>query len=263
MRAQPNYSAPALEKGLDILEALAASPEAMTLSTLAKAMERGTNEIFRMVNLLEERHFIRRDSSGAYGLSLKLFSIAHSHDPVRQLIEAAQPAMRELTQATSESCHLSVLEGHELVVLSVVECARPVRLTIAIGSRFEAFQTVSGRALLGALPEERRTAILAGSPGFQTLKQPARKKAMDSISAESRGPALTARNETVAGVLDAAVAFGNPDEGIHAAVAVSALHFPGEGGDPAGFVAALRRCAAQIVTSAGLSLDCTAAGGMI
>ncbi len=55
----PNrYSAPALEKGLDILEALAQTDGGYTLNELAQALGRNVNEIFRMVMTLQHRGYI-------------------------------------------------------------------------------------------------------------------------------------------------------------------------------------------------------------
>ena len=55
------YSAPALEKGLDIIELLADHPEGLSLVELGRALGRTTNEIFRMVHVLLERGYLQRE----------------------------------------------------------------------------------------------------------------------------------------------------------------------------------------------------------
>ncbi|MEA3094160.1 MAG: hypothetical protein QOJ04_5502, partial [Caballeronia sp.] len=52
------YSAPALEKGLDIIELLASHPEGLSLADLGKTLGRTTAEIFRMVVTLETRGYL-------------------------------------------------------------------------------------------------------------------------------------------------------------------------------------------------------------
>jgi hypothetical protein len=47
------YAAPALDKGLDILEVLADAAQGMTLNGIAKVLNRTTSEIFRMVVTLQ------------------------------------------------------------------------------------------------------------------------------------------------------------------------------------------------------------------
>ena len=132
----PDYSVPALEKGLEILEALSASSEPLTLSGLASVLRRKNNEIFRMLNLLERRGYVLRDDSGGYRLSLRIFQLAHTQSAVEKLIHAAMPPLRELSALTGESCHLSVLEGAEIVVLARVESSQPLQQLQPV--RFEA-----------------------------------------------------------------------------------------------------------------------------
>jgi DNA-binding IclR family transcriptional regulator len=68
-----NYSVPALEKGLDILEKLAASPVAQSLSEMACKLGRTSSELFRMLNILERRGYLEKDpASGKYTLTLRL-----------------------------------------------------------------------------------------------------------------------------------------------------------------------------------------------
>lgn len=251
MLRKPDYSVPALEKGLNILEALSACPSPLTLSALARMLKRGNNEIFRMLNFLEERRYILRDDAGAYRLSLRLFQIAHAHNPVRSLIEAAEPAMRELVSATSESCHLSVLEGAEIIVLSSVECPLPVRLSIAVGARFDAVKTISGRALLASLPETQRVNLLGESPVFRGMSEAEKKKFHASLVSSANRGGSTASNETVAGVVDAAVTVGNPDSGIHAAIAISALTSTRDRRNAEEFLKPLEACAKKINITLG------------
>ena len=53
------YSAPALEKGLDVLELLSREDEGLTVSVIAKRLSRSVSELFRMLVVLEQRGYIR------------------------------------------------------------------------------------------------------------------------------------------------------------------------------------------------------------
>jgi DNA-binding IclR family transcriptional regulator len=55
------YFAPALEKGLDVLEALAVARTPQTLAQLARTLNRTSSELFRMIDALEKRFYIIRD----------------------------------------------------------------------------------------------------------------------------------------------------------------------------------------------------------
>src|SRR5688500_8938654 len=84
MHTQRKYRAPALERGLEIVELLASASSPMNLTEICAQLGRNPNELFRMMQVLEKRHFIqRRDSMGAYELTDKIFelAIAQTHGP--------------------------------------------------------------------------------------------------------------------------------------------------------------------------------------
>ena len=100
----PSYYVPALEKGLDILECLAAQGVPLTQAQIARSICRGANELCLMLTKLERSGYIRRDPlTGAYGLTLRLFELSHTHSPLQGLLRAAAAQMRALTEEIRES----------------------------------------------------------------------------------------------------------------------------------------------------------------
>src|SRR3546814_1951398 len=61
--ARTTYSAPALEKGLEIIELLAAERRPMSTRAIAERLGRSKGEIFRVVFVLVERGYLRRDAA--------------------------------------------------------------------------------------------------------------------------------------------------------------------------------------------------------
>ncbi len=254
MSIKPRYTVPALEKGLDILEKLSVSPTPLTLTSLSKAVGRANGEIFRMVNILEARGYVCRDESGAYALSLRLFQIAHAQNTVSQLLDSARGPMRALSNDSGESCHLSVIEGAEIVILARHEAPRPVRLVVEVGGRFSAIHTVSGRMLLAGYTLAARERILDASAEFKKLSKAEREELQQSLESIAIAGCATAKGESVAGVDDAAVGIGSPDTGVHAAVAISALNFRSKTPRQSKLISLLRKCAAEINQNASLPL---------
>ena len=77
IEAAEKYSAPALSKGLDILELLATQSAGMKKSDIAKSLNRSVSEIFRMLAVLVERNYVSVDeASEHYSLTLKNFEIS-------------------------------------------------------------------------------------------------------------------------------------------------------------------------------------------
>ena len=94
------YRAPALDKGLDILELLAGIDGGLTQAEIAKRLQRSPNEFYRMLDRLVRRGYVTRLDGDHYSLTLKLFGLAQLHAPVRRLVSYATPLMRELAAGT-------------------------------------------------------------------------------------------------------------------------------------------------------------------
>ncbi|WP_328517746.1 helix-turn-helix domain-containing protein [Devosia algicola] len=67
------YRAPALDKGLDIIELLAETDDGLSQAEIAKALGRSPNEIYRMLERLVRRNYVRRTVEDRYEITLKLF----------------------------------------------------------------------------------------------------------------------------------------------------------------------------------------------
>jgi len=254
MPKAPHYPVPALEKGLDIIETLAAVAVPQSLSELAVRMDRSTSELFRMLNCLELRGYIRRDEvSGKYGLTLRLYSLAHAHSVTEKLLRAARLPMQALTEKVRESCHLSVLERGKLLVVGQQESPERVRLSIEVGGVFDPVQTASGRLLLSYLDETARSEVLRESPTGRLLGGRALSAWQEKLAQMRQQGISTAESETIEGVRDLAVVVGNPTLGITAALAVTRLLRRGQRGDEAALVAAMQTAATGITRAMGLA----------
>ena len=98
------YRAPALDKGLDILELLAAVDGGLTQAEIAKRLGRSPNEFYRMLDRLVKRGYVTRIDGDRFSLTLKLFGLAQLHAPPRRLASFAVPVMRhDLSDAVIDS----------------------------------------------------------------------------------------------------------------------------------------------------------------
>src|SRR5688572_7093112 len=110
------YRAPALEKGLDVLELLAEEKTPLNLSAISQKLGRSSGELFRMLQVLEYKGFITSAENGAgYVLTNKLFALAMAQAPVRTLVETALPIMRKLASDIGQSCHITVASEDQIV----------------------------------------------------------------------------------------------------------------------------------------------------
>jgi DNA-binding IclR family transcriptional regulator len=142
------YSAPALSKGLDILEFLAKEAQAQKKADIARALDRSISEIFRMLVVLEQREYVAFDTyTERYSLTTKLFEISHQHPPIRRISSIAGEAMQRLAQRINQSAHLAILSDEHVLVIAQVNSPGNNVTSVRLGARIPIFQTASGAVL--------------------------------------------------------------------------------------------------------------------
>jgi len=155
------YAAPALEKGLDILELLAAVSDALTHSEIAARLGRSVPEIFRMLVCLEERGYISRmGPDERYQLTLKLFEIVHQHRPLQRLITQARPLVQRVASETGQSCHLAMLNNAEVVIVAQADAPGNMGFSVRPGANIDLLNTASGHVILAFQSDEVRSRAL-------------------------------------------------------------------------------------------------------
>jgi DNA-binding IclR family transcriptional regulator len=151
------YRAPALEKGLEILEFLAPRTRAMKLSEISAGLERSKSEIFRMLQVLEQRQYLGRPAGEeGYVLTNRLFLLGMEHPPVKGLMETAMPVMHRLAEQILQPCHLAIPSEELIVVVARVESPGDVGFVVRVGHRRPIPQSTSGLVLLAFQPEDTR-----------------------------------------------------------------------------------------------------------
>jgi DNA-binding IclR family transcriptional regulator len=144
------YRAPALEKGLDVLELLAQQRDPLSMSQISASLDRSLSELFRMVQILQYRGYVQpsRDGEGLV-LTDKLFTLGMTRAPTRSLLEAALPVMRRLAQAIGQSCHLVIASGDQIVVVARVETPGELGFSLRLGYRRPFVLSTAGLVFYG------------------------------------------------------------------------------------------------------------------
>jgi DNA-binding IclR family transcriptional regulator len=151
------YRAPALEKGLDVIELLAAGKSPLNLAAISQQLGRSSGELFRMLQVLEFKGFITTADNGAgYVLTDKLFALAMARAPVRSLVETALPIMRKLAQDIGQSCHIAIASEDQIVVITRIERPGDLGFSVRIGYRREIVRATSGLVLFAYQNDEVR-----------------------------------------------------------------------------------------------------------
>ncbi|WP_322963441.1 IclR family transcriptional regulator [Sphingomonas fuzhouensis] len=149
------YRAPALEKGLDILELLAAEEHPLTMSAIVTRLGRSTGELFRMIQVLEHRGYVAQGPDG-YVMTPRLFHLGLKRPPVRSLMEQALPEMRLLADQIGQSCYLAIPSGAASSVIARMEANTSVGFSVRVGYRRLLHETSSGLILYAFQPDDTR-----------------------------------------------------------------------------------------------------------
>lgn len=202
-RSKARYAAPALEKGLDVLELLAEEPHALSLQEIAQRLKRSPSELYRMLDVLTRRGYLARRPDTSYVLTLLLFELAHRHAPMDRLLDVAMPHMQALAGQTGQANHLCVHHDTRLVVLARMEPPEPMSASFRQGAHFPFHDDrVSARVISAFQPDDRLEQHLDELLSGEKAK-PARRREL-----EKRLRAVRARgydegpSDTVSGVVD-------------------------------------------------------------
>ena len=141
------YSAPALEKGLDILEVLCQSETGLTHKEIARRLGRSVSELYRMLNCLVRRNYVA-NYNDTYSITTKLFQLSQVHPPTHRLLTEAMPILQELSRQVSFSCDLRVYNKGAQTVIASMQTPTGIGFATRVGSEIEVAPSASGRVLV-------------------------------------------------------------------------------------------------------------------
>lgn len=160
------YRAPALDKGLDILEILAVQPGGMTRGEIVKAIGKSPSEIYRMIERLVARNYVSRSIEGdRYALTMKLFHIGAAYPPMQRLVRRTQSLMDNFAIRSMQAIHLVVPDMGQAHVVARASSRATWEFRLRVGAVLGLLETSSGQTLLAFQDEEHAARMLQSAPG--------------------------------------------------------------------------------------------------
>ena len=152
-------------RAFGVLEQIGRAEGPMSLDELTQAMGLPKPTVFRILNMLQEAHLLRKDSmSKRYTAGPRLTAFGmdlwRSHALRAPWRQALEQAVREV----GESCNLTVLENNRVLYLDRVETDRPLRLHLQPGTRVPLHCTASGKLFLAAMAPHELEHWLRSTP---------------------------------------------------------------------------------------------------
>lgn len=251
--AEGRYRAPALDKGLDILEVLSGQARGLTRAEIVKALGLSPSQIYRMLERLVARGYVARlDGGDRYALTMRMFLLATRHPPLRRLLAEAQPLMDEFSGRIGQSCHLVVPERGAGIVVAQASPIGHWEFRARLGAQLDLFTTSSGLTLLAF----QDPADILQTLGCWGVGDPAHRLAgLDAHLAEVRAQgARIGPSGQMAGVTDISVPVLGPGGVAVAALTCAFIAHPdaAQGHDCDRALAALHGAASALAAAEGL-----------
>lgn len=153
----------ALDKALDVLQAIGATANGISQAELAKQVPLPRTTLYRIIATLVERGMIRRDPTRkVYRLGFNYLEMVRNAYLEPDLVAAASEELRALRDLTGETSYLAVLDGNQVLSLERCDGAHTQRSAASLGQGKPVYCTGQGKAILSALTTTARDEVLKG-----------------------------------------------------------------------------------------------------
>jgi DNA-binding IclR family transcriptional regulator len=158
---RPGYLVPAVDKAIQILEALKVQGSERSLSELAEATGSHKSSVQKILVTLRHHGIVERDEgTKRYSLGLTLADYGRVALNNLDIRRSVRPVLKELMEYSGETAVLGVLQGTQVVIADKREPPTHIRVSPFVGWRVPATCNCIGRALLAWLPQSRIDDIL-------------------------------------------------------------------------------------------------------
>jgi len=148
-----------LERGLSVLRAFGRDNPQMTLSEMAEVTGLSPAAARRCLNTLVKLGYVAKHHR-YFLLRPEVMSFASAYLDSMSLGELVRPHLQAVRDETGDSSSLAVLSGYDILYLVHVSTNRMVRLAAGVGTRYPAYATSLGRAMLAFESEAVRSHYL-------------------------------------------------------------------------------------------------------
>jgi IclR family pca regulon transcriptional regulator len=142
-----------LEKGLAIIEAFGICNRPITLSEAAKITGHSRAAARRSLLTLQSLGYVQSDGK-YFRLAPRVLRLGYAYVSSTTLSKIVQPTLEAVSERTSESSSMSVLDGSDVVFLARAATRRSLSNGLGLGARLPAHCAATGRVLLAALPPD-------------------------------------------------------------------------------------------------------------
>jgi len=161
---------PAASRALDILELFLDDP-LLSAGDIVNRLGLPRTTVHELLGTLVDRSYLVQvpGQPVRYQLGVRLFQLGSAFAQQFDLARESQRVANEIAAACSETVHVAVLEGRDVIYIARVDSTHPVRMVSAVGKRLPAHCTGIGKMLLSDLSPEAFVALYPRSSALPTL----------------------------------------------------------------------------------------------
>ncbi|MGW4335939.1 IclR family transcriptional regulator [Rhodococcus koreensis] len=146
-------TAPALRRGLDVLELLADEDAGLRVPEITQRLDLPRASTHELVNTLVDRGYLNLSKeTGRVTLGVNALRLGAGYERGLDVATVGRECATEVAAECRETVQIVVRDGADAVFIVRIDSTRSVRLVSHVGSRIPASCTAGGKMLLAALP---------------------------------------------------------------------------------------------------------------
>ncbi len=156
-------------RAFELLRAVAAAPEGLSLSQLATQLGLSKSTIHGLIRALVQAGALDQDLERRhYTLGSTIADLAFNSWNYLEIHESAQPVLDELCRKIGESVFLGILSRRRGVIVATAEADKPLKISSPPGTTIPLMAGAVGKIFLARLEEEHVRRVIAekGLPAY-------------------------------------------------------------------------------------------------
>jgi DNA-binding IclR family transcriptional regulator len=193
-------AAPAVDRAIRVLDALAASRQPIGLAELSRELDLPKSSVLAICSSLASRSMVERSEDGRYQLGIHLVDLSNAYISSANLVRGFAGAATQVPLLAHETLVLSVLDGGDAMFLARRHAGGSI--WYQVGARLPAHCTATGKAQLSTLPPDVVERLLPPPLAQSTPKSindPAKLRA-DLAATRTRGYAIDNEESRIGGL---------------------------------------------------------------
>jgi IclR family acetate operon transcriptional repressor len=155
------YLVPAIKRAFQIIDLLAKTDNGLTISDIHRALKLPLSSAATILYTLEALGYLEREeSTGRYGLGIRMLSFSRKVAEQLNLVGRCQPLLEQLVGESGLTGHLAVRRNGESMYVARVAGPGLLQISSYVGMRWPVHASAVGKALLAFLSDKERASVL-------------------------------------------------------------------------------------------------------